>query len=74
MVCCCSTIGRERHYDLTLENQHGDAIVLDKGDQESLVMGMSLYDKGKISMNQVQPSTYTQPWYTRLHYDYYLVM
>lgn len=58
--CCCSTIGREQHYDLTLENQHGDAIVLDKGDQESLVMGMSLYDKGKLFMKQVQPRPYTQ--------------
>lgn len=48
-----STIGSGEHYDLTLENQSGDVIMLDKADQESLVMGLSLHDKGKQMMQQV---------------------
>lgn len=52
-ACVRNSIGHEEHFDLALENQHGDAITLDKADQEALVTGLSLHDKGKVLMDQV---------------------
>ncbi len=46
-------MGEDKHYDLALENQHGDAIMLDKADQEALIMGLSLHDRGKGLMEKV---------------------
>ena len=46
-------MGEDKHYDLALENQHGDAIMLDKADQEALITGLSLHDRGKGLMEKV---------------------
>ncbi len=52
--CACSGIGNEEHYDFSLENQAGEAVLLDRGDREALVMGLSLADKGHRTMEQAR--------------------
>lgn len=50
----CSSIGTEAHYDLCLENQNGDPILLEESDRTALIMGLTLHDKAQQLMHQVQ--------------------
>ena len=54
MVGACSGIGDDEHQDFSLENQAGEAVLLDKADREALVMGLSLHDKGARTMRQAR--------------------
>ena len=50
----CSGVGDEGHHDFSLENQAGEAVLLDKADREALVMGLSLHDKGSRTLQQAR--------------------
>lgn len=54
LCCACSSIGTEQHYDLCLENQNGDPIMLEQCDREALVMGLTLHDKAQQMIQNVR--------------------
>ena len=47
-------MGNDDHQDFSLENQAGEAVLLDRADREALVTGLSLHDKGSRPLHQAR--------------------